>query len=67
MPGFGGAVEAGLDVDLGEALEGTREVSPIGGVLVLTDCRAESDETLKLGITKARFVWVGEKAECGCR
>ena len=57
--------EAGPDVEWGEAIEGTREVSPIGGVLVWKVCAPERDEALKLGITKARFIWVGAKTECG--
>jgi hypothetical protein len=65
MPGLGGAVEAGPDVEWGEAFEGTRKNGPIGAVLVSKDCAAESDEALKLGIAQARFVWVGAKAECG--
>ena len=67
MPGLGGAVEAGPDVEWGEAFEGTRKESPVGAVLVSKDCTAESDEALKRGIAKARFVRVGAKAECGCR
>ncbi len=65
MPGLGGAAEAGPDVEWGEALEGTRGGSPIGGVLVWKVCAPEGDEALKLGITKARFVWVGAKTGCG--
>ena len=63
MPGLGGAAEAGPGVEWGEALEGTREVSPIGGLLVWKVCAPESDEALNLGITKARFVWVVAKTE----
>ncbi len=64
MPGLGGAVEAGPGVERGEAFEGTRKDSSVGAVLVAKDCAAERDEALKLGIAKARFVWVGAKAEC---
>jgi hypothetical protein len=67
MPGLGGAVEAGPDVEWGEVFEGTRKDSPIGAVLDSKDRAAERDEALKQGIAKARFVWVGAKAECGHR
>ena len=64
-PGLGGAVEAGPDVERGKALEGTRKVGPVGAAVAWGECAGESDEALKLGITKAWFVWVGAKAECG--
>ena len=64
MPGLGGAVEAGRDVERGEALEGTRKEGPAGAVVVWKGCAGESDEALKPGITKVRFVWDGAKAKC---
>ncbi len=65
MPGLGAAVEAGPDVERGKALGRTREDGPIGAVVGRKECAGEGDEARKLGITKARFVWVGAKAECG--
>jgi hypothetical protein len=65
MPGLGGAVEAGTDVERGMALEGTRKEGPVGAVVAWKGCVGESYEALKLGITKAGFVWVVAKAECG--
>ena len=65
MPGLGGAVEAGLDVERGKVPEGTRKEGPVGAVVAWKRCAGESDEALKPGTTKARFVWVGAKAECG--
>ena len=29
------------------------------------ECAGESDQALKMGITKSRLVWGGAKAECG--
>ena len=64
-PGLGGAVEAGLDVERGKALEGTRKEGPVGAVVVWKGCASECDEAPKLGTTKAWCVWVGARAECG--
>ena len=65
MPGLGGAGEAGRDVERGKVPEGTRKEGPVGAVVAWKRCAGESDEALRPGITKARFVRVGEKAECG--
>ena len=65
MPGLGGAVEAGPEVERGKVPEGTRKEGRVGAVVAWKRCAGESDEALKPGITKARFVWVGVKAECG--
>ena len=65
MPGLGGAVEAGPDVERGKVLEGTRKEGPVGVVVAWKECAGESDQALKMGITKSRLVWGGAKAECG--
>ena len=54
MPGLGGAVEAGRDVEWGRALERTGKKWPEGAVVAWKGCAGEG-EALKRGITNDWF------------